>query len=403
MEQSIKNNKLKYSSLLNLYLAQSVPMSFFASVLPVIMRENGFSLTSIGLLQLIKLPWLLKFLWAPVIDAQTKNILDYKKWIIGSEIFYALTIFIIAFLNLEIQFKLIIILLLIAFTASATQDIATDAFAYLILKKDERSIGSSVQTAGNFLGALLGSGFLLIIYAYLGWKILIFSLAGFVLIALIPIGLYQPQIKQKQKKKPAKIKDLFLFFKQPKIIYRILILLTFYWSIIGILSMLKPWMVDMKYSIKEIGIFSGLYGPIAGFVMAFFMGKVIRKTGLTKALKLILFLSLFTTIYFYWIKTNHISYILLQIGIFLIWGIYSMMTVFIYTFIMERIRQGKAGTDFTLQIVLAHIGSLVMAVLSGKIAHHIGYDKLFLMEIILASISLILIPYLFKKTLKYEL
>ncbi|MBP8011770.1 MAG: MFS transporter, partial [Parabacteroides sp.] len=51
-----------------LYIAQSIPMSFFSTVIPVMMRQENFSLASIGLLQLIKLPWILKFLWSPLVD-----------------------------------------------------------------------------------------------------------------------------------------------------------------------------------------------------------------------------------------------------------------------------------------------------------------------------------------------
>ncbi len=43
----VKSPVSKYITLLNLYLAQSIPMSFFSTVLPVIMRTEHYSLTSI--------------------------------------------------------------------------------------------------------------------------------------------------------------------------------------------------------------------------------------------------------------------------------------------------------------------------------------------------------------------
>lgn len=43
-------------------------MAFFSTVLPVIMRQEHYSLTDIALLQLIKLPWILKLFWAPMVD-----------------------------------------------------------------------------------------------------------------------------------------------------------------------------------------------------------------------------------------------------------------------------------------------------------------------------------------------
>ena len=132
----------KFPVLFSLYIAQSVPMSFFSTVVPVIMRQEQYSLESIGLLQLVKLPWILKFLWAPFVDSHTQTGKQIRRWIVLSEVFYAVVIVGIGFLNLQTDFTLIIILMVIAFIASATQDIATDIFAILVLKPEERGTRS---------------------------------------------------------------------------------------------------------------------------------------------------------------------------------------------------------------------------------------------------------------------
>ena len=62
-----------------LYVAQAVPSSFLSTALQVLMRENHFSLVTIGLLQLVKLPWILKFLWAPIIDRHCITLGHYKR------------------------------------------------------------------------------------------------------------------------------------------------------------------------------------------------------------------------------------------------------------------------------------------------------------------------------------
>ena len=96
----------KYGTLLGLYVAQSIPMSFFSTVVPVIMRQEAYSLESIGLLQLIKLPWVLKFLWAPYVDRLSPTINHYKRWIFTSEFFYALIILGIGFFDLASDFQM---------------------------------------------------------------------------------------------------------------------------------------------------------------------------------------------------------------------------------------------------------------------------------------------------------
>lgn len=391
----------KYSTLLSLYLAQSIPMSFFSTVMPVIMRSENFSLTSIGLIQLIKLPWILKFIWAPMIDKSATTLRKYKQWILFSELFYAMVILSIGFLNLETSFTAIIVLMLIAFTASATQDIATDAFAILILNKEERGFGNSMQSAGTFLGTLTGSGILLIIYHYYGWQMLLVGLAAFVLLALIPLYFYKlkeyPSTKQD---KNITLKDIYFFFTQKGIWKRIILLIFFYSGMVGILTMIKPWMVDLGFNIKEIGMISGIYGAAAGAFMAFATGFIIKYIGKRKSLFLTAYLSLFVGIYFSWLSTFAPSLSQLLPAILMLWGTYGMASVIIYTISMDIVRPGREGTDFTLQIVLTHLSSLIIAVGSGKVAQSLGYGGLFNIEVVMALLVLIFIPFLYTKELK---
>lgn len=401
-----KTSGTKYATLLSLYLAQSIPMSFFSTVMPVIMRLEAYSLTDIGLIQLIKLPWIAKFLWAPVVDRTGASIGGYKKWIIFSEIFYAIVILSISFMSLQIDFTLIVILMLIAFTASATQDIATDAFAILILKKEERSIGNSMQSAGSFLGTLTGSGILLIIYHYWGWSYLLAALAGFVLLALIPIALYKGRKGIPKREDAPKITffDIFTFFTKKGNPRRIALLAIFYSGIIGILTMLKPWMVDLGFNVKEIGILSGIFGAAFGAASALFAGIIVKKGGKRKSIILFASLALLASTYFtYLTYLDGLKFYHFIIGIAMIWGAYGMSTVIIYTISMDNVRPGREGTDFTIQIMITHLSSLIIAVSSGKIADLIGYKGLFRIEFIIGIIVLASIPYLYKEIKQSEI
>ncbi len=389
----------KYYTLLTLYLAQSIPMSFFSTVIPVIMRQENYSLESIGYIQLIKLPWILKMLWAPLVDRTSKNKRQYRKWIISSEIFYALVIMSIGYYNLQTDFTTIIVLMVIAFTASATQDIATDAFAILILKKKERSLGNSMQSAGNFIGTLVGSGVLLIIYHYWGWLWLLRCLGLFVLIALIPLSLYNTKNGKELERSTKNVSPLefIYFFKQKGIGGHILLLFLFYSGLIGMLTMIKPYFVDLGYDMKEIGVISGIFGTACGVLMTLPAGFYIRKKGIVKSIWLFPVVNVLVAAYFFWLTyTNHADY-LVYIGVALLWGAYAMSSVFVYTMSMQVVRKGREGTDFTIQIVITHLSSLVIAVTSGKVADLITYRGLFGIELGIGILILLLLPFIFKK------
>ncbi|MFA7583290.1 MAG: MFS transporter, partial [Proteiniphilum sp.] len=175
-----QSNTVNLFTFFTLYIAQSIPMSFFATALPVLMRQGDYSLFAIALLKLIKLPWILKFLWSPLVDSRTDSIRDYKRWIFGAEIVYAVIIFGVALLNIETSFSLIFILILLAFVASATQDIATDAMAARSFERKNSSLLNSMQSMGSFTGSMVGGGFLLLLFHHIGWSRLLPWLAIFV-------------------------------------------------------------------------------------------------------------------------------------------------------------------------------------------------------------------------------
>ncbi len=394
-------NWTKYPTLFSLYIAQSVPMSFFSTVVPVIMRQENYSLESIGLLQLVKLPWILKFFWAPLVDNQAKNTKDLKRWIVFSELFYALIITSIAFLSLQTDFKLIVVLMVVAFIASATQDIATDAFSILILKKEERGVGNSMQTAGSFVGALLGTGVLLIAYSFFGWSAFLFMLAGFVLFALIPLKLYK--VNRTIKKRAGyrvSLLEIGRFFRIPGIPRRVFILVFYYSGFIGLLTMLKPFLVDLGYNIKEIGFMSGIVGTSFATGSALLVGAMIKKTGRNRIMIALTLLGITSAAYFWFIAGGTPSLLQVYIGICLVWCTYGASSVIIYTTSMDVVRPGAAGTDFTVQIVITHLSSLVVAVLSGKVAGMLGYEGLFGIEVLLGILTLLIILWAMPKEKK---
>ncbi len=386
----------KFPTLFSLYIAQSIPMSFFSTVVPVIMRQEQYSLTAIGLLQLVKLPWIFKFLWAPMVDNATQSDKKVRNWIIGSELFYALIILGIAFLDLQTDFKTIVVLIIIAFIASATQDIATDKFAIKVLSPEEKSLGNSMQSAGSFMGSLVGTGVLLLIYNYFGWRVLLFFLAGFVIFAIFPLQWYKSPIqKPTDAVKRIKITDAFQLFKGIENLKYLLLLVFYYSGIIGILAMLKPYMVDLGYNVKEIGLISGIFGTSIAVVASLLSGFLIKKIKINTALYLILFLLLITAIYFFWMSQNTPSIVSIYIGIALLWGSYGLATVPIYTMSMNKARENSEGTDFTIQIVVTQLSSLILAVVSGKLAQAYGYEGLFKIEILLVILTFVILYFNF--------
>ncbi|RHJ86688.1 MFS transporter [Parabacteroides sp. AM08-6] len=393
-----KDKTFNLATFFCLYIAQTIPMSFFSTVIPVMMRQENFSLSAIGLLQLIKLPWILKFLWSPMIDRHATTTGDYKRWIFSSELIYAVLIFAVAFLDFHADFYTIVALIILSFIASATQDIATDALAVLSFSKQDKSMVNSMQSMGSFGGSMIGGGVLLLLFKQIGWNSLLPCVALFVIAALLPLFFNKGiRIAPKDTHERAKKADVLYFFTRKSIWRQIGFLFLYYSGLIGTLAMLKPYLVDLGYSMKEIGVMSGMAGTFVGFLASFAGGYIIRRIGRFRARILFAIFVLAATLYFLGLSYMQPTTALLYGGIFLLWGSYGMATIVVYTTAMDCVRPGREGTDFTIQTVITHLSGMLMAILSGKIADHTGYHGLFFFETSIATLSLIYILMVFRK------
>ncbi len=206
----------------SLYVTQFLPIAFFLQALPAFLRQSGASLATIGLIYTVALPWLFKFIWSPLIDRYGWTRWGhYRFWIICLQSLTALILVISAFLDVQNDFVVLFVCLFVIGFLAATQDIATDALAVSLLDERERKIGNGVQIAGNFLGAIVGGGGMLILLDRIGWTASVLLMALCTVLALIPTLQYEERGREKgnfiqnSKLKKSYFKTLTNFFRRP--------------------------------------------------------------------------------------------------------------------------------------------------------------------------------------------
>ncbi len=181
---------------------------------------------------------------------------------------------------------------------------------------------------------------------------------------------------------------------------RVLILVFYYSGFIGVLAMLKPFLVDNGYNVKEIGFMSGILGTTVAALSALLAGYLIKSIGRRKSMFLFLTVCLVAVTGFWYISWHPFTTTWLYINICLLWGGYGLATVAIYTTSMDAVREGREGTDFTIQIVITHLSSLIIAVFSGKLGDLTGYPGLFGIEVLLCLFTFLILFYSLPKEKK---
>ena len=365
------------------------------------MRQQNYSLSVIGLMHFLTLPMILKFIWSPAIDRSCTTVNDYKRWIYMSGFVFSAFLFVIAFFHYSTSFYILVALVFILFAVSTTQSIATDALATQVFDRKDKSGVNSMHLMGNFGGRLIGAGILFMIFDRVGWGHINIFLALFAVIALIPLFFNRKLIINREQSlaKQVKMTDIFLFFTQRNGIWKqIGFLILYHISMIGTLAMIPLYMVDLGYNKKEIGMINGIIGAAVGLLASFVGGLIVRKIGRHRSRSLFAFFMVITALFIFIITKNaHPSMLFLYISVILIGISYGTSAVVLYTLAMDRVRKGREGTDFSIQLIIAQLSGITAAALSGVFAQHFGYSNLFLVEFGFACLALIYILIVFRK------
>src|SRR5689334_22890753 len=167
------------------YLVQGLPFGFQSKALPVFLTTHGLSLTEVGFAGAVSAPWLLKPLWAPLVDRYASDRFGRRRsWIVPLQAALASTCLGLAFVPPE---ALAWFLGLVALTNlfAATMDIAVDGLAVDMLETDELGWGNIAQVVAYKIGMVIGGGVLLWASQWIGWRGLFNGMSVLIFLALI--------------------------------------------------------------------------------------------------------------------------------------------------------------------------------------------------------------------------
>lgn len=387
-----KRQLTKYILLGCLYVFQYIPVSFFYQALPVFLRQQGVALKAIGLLPLASLPWMLKFIWSPIIDRyRFSQKQHYRPWIILCQSLLALTLVVAALLNIrENPIAMIVSLFVVGFFA-ATQDIATDALAVNLLSTKERGVGNSVQVAGSYLGGIIGGGGMLILLDRLGWRNSLLLMAGFIVLASIPIWLHQEQTKSPLDTDLPSFKTIIQFCRRPRIWTWLVVLVVYTLGTRMASFMFQPLLVDRGFSLADIGLLTGVIGFSGSMLGAPIAGWLITPLGRKKLLIIIGIFQAVAIATYLFPAFKIIDRPVLYLACISVQTSLAMAYTTEYTVMMDKSNPQTAGTDFTLQASFLSFSSIISGGIAGFLADALGYVALFVISSVLTLISVLFI------------
>jgi PAT family beta-lactamase induction signal transducer AmpG len=159
--------------------ASGLPNPLSEATMQAWLTDLGISNTRIGLLMYVALPYLLKPLWAPLLDRYSLPWLGRRRgWILTFQLLLAASIASLATFSGEHQLTGIALALLVLVFLSASQDVVIDAYRTDVARPAERGLAAAATNLGYRALSYGSLSVALIVADHAGWRAAFLTLAG---------------------------------------------------------------------------------------------------------------------------------------------------------------------------------------------------------------------------------
>jgi len=367
------------------YFSEGLPFGIVKEFAPMYLRFAKVDLTSIGLLNIAGFAWTFKFLWSPLVDTYG----TYRRWIGGSVLAIALTLVAMAAMAQPgMPFYTLIVILALA---SATQDIAVDAFTIQVTPSEMLGPVNSVRVAAYRVG-MMAPAPLAVVAQFFGWRYAFAAAAAIAGVVLV----FTMFLSDERGSAPAENRNFIGALKhwltRPNALLLLSIVLTYRLGEFAIVTMIKPYWVDRGYSPAEIGTITSGVGLGVSIASTIAAGFLVARIGLFRSLLILGVLQCASNLGYALVATT-------QAGR---WSIYAAAVVenigygagvaAFVAFLMSICEKERAATEYALVTASFAATGTVMASMSGAIAQHIGYPLYFWLTVVLGIPALFLLP-----------
>jgi PAT family beta-lactamase induction signal transducer AmpG len=262
-----------------LYFIEGSPVSVLWEVLPVYLRVHGTSLRAIGALRLLELPFSLKFLWSPLIQ----RFGDRRTWVTSAMLVVGIVVALFPLADPAHELGMLFVLVLVLAIASATQDMAIDAYTVALVGQEEQGPANGVRASAYRVAlVLIGSGMVALAY-WLPWTLL-FGAAALVFAGLGLAVRWVPRLDVPAEARRHWLAPFVGWIGTWRAVPLVLFVLTYKLGEFAIGPMVKPFWVDRGRSLLEIGLVPTALGIGLSIAGALAGGAFMQRYGTFTAL-----------------------------------------------------------------------------------------------------------------------
>jgi len=369
-----------------LSFSSGLPLGLVWIAIPTWMTEVGVDIKVVGLFTLAQAPWTFKFFWSPLMDRYPLPWLGRKRgWILASQVALVALGLWLAGVSDNPQAVWVIgsVALAIAF-ASATQDIAIDAYTVEVLRKEEQGAAVGARIALYRAAMYVSGGLAITLAASYSWKLVNFLLAlCYVPFLFVTWRAPEPEAVPEA---PRTLRDAVWgpfvgFLAQHRAVEILAFVMLYKLSENLAQALTRPFLVQMGFNAVDVGVATATIGLVAILAGTFLGGLLTNTLGLGRALWIFGIIQ----------TTAHLGYAAVaQVGVNrpLMYGAQAFemaaggMGTGAFSVLLLRLTQKRfSATQYALLSSLFSLPRILAGPIAGILADKLGWRDFFVLTV----------------------
>ena len=375
--------------------ASGFPNQITESALQAWLKDAGSSNTRIGLLTYVAIPYLLKFLWAPLLDRYPLPLLGRRRgWMLVFQLALAVSIAALSLQNPAVSLAAVAATALVIVFFSASQDIVIDAWRADISKPHERGLAAAANNLGYRACAWLAFAAALVVADAFGWRLAFLVLAlAMVAFAIVTWLAPEPEYKAPppQSLRQSVLQPLRELLGSPGALGLIAVIVTFKMGGAVALKLFTPFLMDIGFSKTEIGLVAKSVLTTSAIVGGVLGGVWMVRLGLLRSMLLFGALQTVTTLAFYVLAITGKNFPLMIAATAIENLSAAMGNIAEVALIMAMCSARFSAFQYALLSVLALLPRYLLGGPAGWLADHGGWDTYYIVTFLLGLPGLMLV------------
>ena len=383
-------------AILLMSFASGLPFNLTGFTLQAWLASEGLNIKTIGIFSLVGLPYVFKFLWAPLLDRYLPPILGRRRgWILIYQACLAVSIGIMGFSSpTQAPYALAAIALIVAFL-SASQDIVIDAYRVDTIPASERALAAAAAAFGYRSAAMLAGAVLVVIAAHLGWR-LAFLAVAIVMAATMLSTLWAPEPltpgRPPQTLADAVWHPLRDLLSQKGAWGFLLLVLLYKVGDAFALSLYSAFMIKgVGFSLDELSIAGKVNMTVSTMIGVTLGGWIYMRWGMFRSLLTFGIGQALTNLLYMWLALAGKKLWLLVLATTLDTMVGGMGQAAFVAFLVSLCSSSFSATQYALLSALAVIPRATTGAIAGTVVSAIGWANFFVVTFLTAIPGLILL------------